>query len=518
MALRAAIVGGGLAGCAAAARLAHAGYEVTLYEKNAHLGGKMNLWQEGGYTFDMGPTIITKPDVIDRLFSDVGRRREDYLELVALDPQWRAFFADGSRFDLYSSLQEMACELERFAPGELPNYLQFIAYSQRMNEISDRWFYWKSYGGLRDMMAANPMNVKSAGIAMQMDPFTTMHQAIRKHFKDPRLAQLFEHFVQYVGSSPFVSPAILCLIAWVQIGQGCWYPMGGTGRIAAALIRLCEEFGVEIRLGTPIARIETEAGKVVGVAPESGELERFDVVIANSDVVRTLERMLPGTEAPAYLQKNEKRLEPACSGIVLYLGCNRTWPHLRHHDFYFSADSDAEFRDLYERKVPHEDPTCYLAVPSLTDPSVAPAGGTALYVLVHCPYLTPAFDWERETDRYRDVILNKLERGGLTGLRASIQVSRTVTPRDLESLYWVNRGAIYGVVTQRGLNSAFKTANRSDLIRGLYWAGGSVNPGPGVPMVLMSGQIAANCVIEDHGVQGGASTASRELAGTAGRL
>ena len=494
-------------------RLAHAGYEVTLYEKNAHLGGKMNLWQEGGYTFDMGPTIITKPDVIDRLFSDVGRRREDYLDLVSLDPQWRAFFADGSRFDLCTSLQEMARELERFAPGELPNYLQFLAYSQRMNDITDRWFYWKSYGGLRDMMAANPMNLKSAGIALQMDPLTTMHQAIRRHFKDPRLAQLFEHFVQYVGSSPFVSPAILCLIAWVQIGLGCWYPMGGTGRIAHALTLLCDEFGVDIRLGTPIARIETQGGRVIGVVSESGELERFEVVIANSDVVRTLERMLPGTEAQATLQKNEKRLEPACSGIVLYLGCDRTWPHLRHHDFYFSADSDAEFRDLYERKVPHEDPTCYLAAPSLTDPSVAPTGCTALYVLVHCPYLTEAFDWERETDRYRDVILDKLERGGLSGLRRSIRVSRTVTPRDLESLYWVNRGAIYGVVTQRGLNSAFKTANRSDLVKGLYWAGGSVNPGPGVPMVLMSGQIAANCVIEDHGAPNGNRTVDREPAG-----
>jgi diapolycopene oxygenase len=510
-----AVVGGGLAGCAAAVRLAHAGHRVTLYEKNAHLGGKMNLWQEGGYTFDMGPTIITKPDVIDRLFSDIGRNRTDYLELVDLDPQWRAFFADGSRFDLYSSLQKMTAELKRFAPDELANFLQFLVYSQRMNDIADRWFYWKSYGDLKEMMTANPMNLQSAGIAMRMDPLTTLHQAVRKHFKDERLAQLFEHFVQYVGSSPFIAPAILCLIAWVQIGLGCWYPMGGTGRIAAALTQLCAELGVDVRYGTPIARIDTDptGKKVTGVTPVEGEFTPYDVVVANSDIVRTLERMLPGTEAKAYLQKREKQLEPACSGIVLYLGCNRVWPELKHHDFFFSADSDREFKDIYERKVPHEDPTCYLAVPSLTDPSVAPAGCTALYVLVHCPYLTEAFDWERETARYRDVIIDKLERNGLTGLRASIQVSHTITPRDLERLYWVNRGAIYGVVTQRGLNSAFKTANRSDLVKGLYWAGGSVNPGPGVPMVLMSGQIAANCVLEDYGVSDGNRTGdTRELA------
>ena len=177
------------------------------------------------------------------------------------------------------------------------------------------------------------------------------------------------------------------------------------------------------------------------------------------------------------------------------------WPDLAHHNFFFSANSDEEFRDIYERKIPHHDPTCYLAVPSLTDPDVAPRGSTALYVLVHTPDLGPEFNWETETDRYRDLIIDKLERSGLTGIRTSIKVSHTITPRDLEQMYWVNRGAIYGVVTQRGLNSAFKTSNRSKTVKGLYWAGGSVNPGPGVPMVLMSGQIAANCVLDDIGRQ-----------------
>jgi phytoene desaturase len=494
-----AVVGGGLAGCAAAVRLAAAGHQVTLLEKNGHLGGKMNVWEEGGYYFDMGPTIITKPDVIDRLFEDVGRRREDYLQLVALDPQWRAFFADGSHFDLYESLVKMTAELKRFAPGEMASYLQFLSYAHRMNDISDRWFYWKPYGSLGDMMRSNPMNLQSMSLAMSMDPFTTMHQAIRKHFKDERLAQLFEHFVQYVGSSPFVAPAILCLIAWVQLGLGCWYPMGGTGAIARALTQLCAEFGVDVRLNTPVAHIEIKNGVVQGVVPENGAFEPFDAVVANSDVVRTLEQMIPDPAAPAYVQRHEKQLEPACSGIVLYLGCKKQWAHLKHHDFYFSADSDAEFRDIYENRVPHEDPTCYLAVPSLTDPQVAPEGCTALYVLVHCPYVTSAFDWEQETARYRDVIINKLEKSGLTGLRESIEVSHTVTPRDLERMYWVNRGAIYGVVTQKSLNAAFKTGNRSDLFKGLYWAGGSVNPGPGVPMVLMSGQIAAQCILDDFG-------------------
>jgi phytoene desaturase len=497
--MRVAVVGGGLAGAAASVKLAGAGYDVTLFEKNAHIGGKMNLWQSKGYTFDMGPTILTMPDVARRLFSDLGRRIEDYMTFVSLDPQWRTFFHDGSQLDLYSSIQGMVEEMGRFAPDEVGSYVRFLAYSQRMYEISDRWFFWKSYGGLRDMMKANPMSPQSALLAMKMDPMTTMHQAIRKHFRDPRLAQIFEHFVQYVGSSPFIAPAILCLIPWVQIGYGCWYTMGGTGAVARGIAQLADELKVQLRFNTPIERIEVQNGKAVGVVPEGGSLEKFDIVVSNADIVRMYEKMLPNGQET--LRKEGKRLEPACSGVVLYLGCRKRFPQLLHHDFFFSKDSDEEFRDIYERRIPHDDPTIYLAVPSRTDTGVAPDGCENIYVLVHTPYLGPEYDWETGAERYRNIILDKLERCGLDGLRDSIETERMITPLDLERLYRVNKGAIYGVVTQRGLGSAFKTANRSAEIQNLYLCGGSVNPGAGVPMVLMSGQIAADCVIEDNGAR-----------------
>ncbi|HLK60784.1 MAG TPA: phytoene desaturase family protein, partial [Chthonomonadaceae bacterium] len=490
------IIGGGLAGLAAAVRLAGAGHQVSLFEKNSHLGGKMNVWQSEGFTFDMGPTIITLPAVIERLFASVGRRMEDYLQMVSLDPQWRTFFTDGSRFDLYSSLEGMAAELGRFAPGEMASYLQFLSYAHRMYDISEKWFFWKPWGSLRDVMRGETFGLQSLSLAAAIDPMTSMHQAIRKHFRDPRLAQLFEHFVQYVGSSPFIAPAILCLIPWVQIGLGCWYPMGGTGAIARALTRLCEEFGVEVYTGTAVEKIEVQSGRAVGVVAEGGKLYRSDVVIANSDIVRTLCDLLPQDISAPYLHKSAQRLEPACSGVVLYLGCRKRFPNLLHHNFFFSSNADAEFRDLYERRIPHADPTIYLALPSRTDPIVAPEGCEAVYALVHTPYLSPEYDWETGAQAYQDLVLDKMERCGMTGLRESILTSRMITPLDLEQLYWVNKGAIYGVVTKRGLSSAFKTGNRSRL-PGLYFAGGSVNPGAGVPMVLMSGQVAAQCVLED---------------------
>lgn len=492
------VIGGGLAGLAAAIRLAGAGHSVTLFEKNSHLGGKMNLWQSHGYTFDMGPTIITMPAVLERLFESVGRRSADYLQMVSLDPQWRTFFADGSCFDLYSSLEGATAELNRFAPQEMSNYLQFLTYAHRMYDISEKWFFWKPWGSLRDAMGAGSFGPQSFTLAAAIDPMTSMHQAIRKHFRDPRLIQLFEHFVQYVGSSPLVAPAILCLIPWVQLGLGCWYPMGGTGAIARALTQLCEELGIEVHTNTAIERIEVQNGRCTGVYVDGGRFYAADAVVANSDIVRTFQELLPGPASEQFVRKNAARLEPACSGVVLYLGCRKRFPNLLHHDFLFSANPDEEFRDLYERRIPHADPTIYLAVPSRTDSSVAPEECEAVYALVHTPHVSPEFDWETGAQAYRDVIVAKMERCGMTGLQASIETERMITPRDLESLYRVNKGAIYGVVTKRGLTSAFKTGNRST-VEGLYFAGGSVNPGAGVPMVLMSGQIAAQCVLEDAG-------------------
>lgn len=492
------VIGGGLAGLAAAVRLAAEGHQVALFEKNSHLGGKMNVWQSEGFTFDMGPTIITMPSVIQRLFESVGRRVEDYIQMVSLDPQWRVFFADGSRFDLHSSLEGMSAEMSRFAPEEMAAYLQFLSYAQRMYDISEKWFFWKPWGSLKEVMKAGSFGPQSLSLAAAIDPMTSMHQAIRKHFRDPRLAQLFEHFVQYVGSSPFLAPAILCLIPWVQIGLGCWYPMGGTGTIAQALTRLCEEFGVEVRTSTAVERIEVRGGRAVGVVMDGGRFHPAEAIIANSDIVRTLRDLLPPGESETHLRKHAERLEPACSGVVLYLGCKKRFPNLLHHDFFFSASAEEEFRDLYERRIPHADPTIYLAIPSRTDASVAPEGGEAIYALVHTPYISPEYDWESGAQSYRDLIMDKMERCGMAGLRDSIVTERMITPLDLERLYWVNKGAIYGVVTKRGLTSAFKTGNRASL-PGLYFAGGSVNPGAGVPMALMSGQIAAQCVLEDWG-------------------
>jgi phytoene desaturase len=497
---RVVVVGAGLAGLASAVRLAAAGHAVTIVDPNSHLGGKMNVWDADGYRFDMGPTIITMPAVLDRLFASVGRDSRTYLEMVRLDPQWRCFFGDGSLLNLRDDPAETQAEIAKLSPHDAEAFPKFLEHARSMFELSEEYFFWKPYGGISDLLheygVLNPAGLK---LGMRIQPFTSLHTVVAKHFHDPRVIQLFDHFIQYVGASPFMAPAILTLIAWAQMGQGVWYPIGGTGEIARSLGRLCAEFGVDQRLGEQVEEITLTGTRVNGVRLTSGEVLSADVVVSNCDVIRTYSELLHDPQAQEILRRERTRFEPACSGVVLYLGCNRTWDHLAHHDFFFSDDPEAEFHDIYERKVPADDMTAYLAVPSLTDPSCAPPGHTALYVLVHTPYRTEGVNWTVEGPRYREAILERLELRGLTGLRESIQVERMLTPVQIESLYRSWRGSIYGLLTQKGLTAAFKPGNRCSRFGGLYFAGGSVNPGAGVPMVLMSGQTTANCVLEDVG-------------------
>ena len=496
---RIAVVGAGLAGTAAAVRLAAAGHRVTLVDPNPHLGGKMNVWAKDGFHFDMGPTIITMPQSIDRLFASVGRNSRDYLDMVRLDPGWRCLYHDGTRIDLYESVEKLQAEIRRLSPQDAENYPKFLGYCRKMVDISDEFFFWKPYGGLSDLLKEyGVMNPAGMKLGAQIHPFTSLHTVVTRHFKDPRVVQMFDHFIQYVGSSPFLAPAILTLITAVQVDQGVWYPRGGTGAIARALERLAAEFRVDQRRGELVEEITTRGTRVTGVQLASGEHIAADAVVSNCDIIRTHEELLNHPRAKEVLRK-ERRFEPACSGVVLYLGCDRTWDHLAHHDFLFSQDPDAEFHDIYDRHLPADDMTIYLAVPSLTDPGVAPEGCTALYVLVHTPYRTDKVDWSVEGPRYREKILKRMEERGLTGLRESIRVERMLTPVDIERLYRSKGGSIYGLLTQKGLTAAFKPGNRSPHFEGLYFAGGSVNPGAGVPMVVMSGQTAANCVLEDLG-------------------
>ena len=524
------VIGGGLAGLAAATELAGRGVQVTLVERNQHLGGKMNVLTEKGFTFDMGPTILTMPNVVRGIIQRTGRNVSDYLDLVRLDPQWRCMYEDGTVIDLMEKPEEMAAAMDRQFPGAGAGagWKSFVEYSRRMFRLSGKVFFFKDLGGVMDLMRKPPTSepgLLKDVFAMRMH--STVGGTIDKHIHEPHLKQLAEHFLQYVGSSPFLSPAILTLIAAAQVDDGCWYAMGGTRMVARSMERILREERAEIITGTGVRRLLTDGKRVTGVELEDGRTLTADVVVSNCDVQRTYRDLDGSQEGIAEQRRIGGDYTPACSGVVLYLGLDRQYDHLLHHDFLFSKDSHEEFDDIYRQGIPARDPTIYLCVPSRTDPTQAPTGGEALYALIHTPYLRPGQRWEGPggmMEAYRGTVIEKLKRFGMPDLEKHIVVERHLTPQGIERWYNAEGGAIYGLASHGKLKGGFKPRNRSRLYRNLYLAGGSANPGPGVPMVLMSGVTAADAVCEDlgvartrHGAPGfGVDTGSRLLKGHVG--
>jgi phytoene desaturase len=518
------VVGAGLGGLAAAVTLAGRGHRVLVLEANDWLGGKAAVMEEGGFRFDMGPTILTLPRVLKRVFAEAGRDMDRELDLLRLDPQWRCFYDGGDVLDLTGDLDAMVANIDALTGGTAvgAGYRRYLAQSERLHRISEQFFFWKSVEGLRDTMDLKA-NLKLSTLAdvLALRMGQTLGGVVRRHVPDARVAQMVDHFVQYVGSNPFVAPAVLGSIADMQTAEGVWYPVGGTGAVPAALARVARELGVEFRTGAAVARIESgDRGDVRGVVLAGGERIAASAVVSNMDAVRTYRELVDPPFRhelePARGVAGSKTREPACSGVVLYLGLDRGYEHLAHHSFVFSRDAEEEFEFIYGRGEPAPDPTCYVCAPARSEAAVAPPGGEALYILVHAPYLRPHHDWQAMLPAYREVILDKLARtAGMADLRERIVVERHLTPADIGARYRTLDGAIYGLASHGRFLGAFKPGNRRARPHGLYLAGGAAHPGPGMPMALMSGWIAADSLDADRRtalVGGRATMVPREAA------
>jgi diapolycopene oxygenase len=514
--MRVGIIGSGLAGLSAACVLAARGHEVTVFEKNEWLGGKAAQLTGDGFRFDMGPTILIQPRVLRKIFEEAGRNLADYVTLIRCDPQWRCFFEDGSTIDLLDDESKMAANLEARWPRQGAGYKRLMALGRELHEISEKFFFWKSVGGIADTLeVGGAFDLKVLRDVMKMRMGKSVAGTIREFIPDANAAQMLDHMTQYVGSNPDWSPAILASIGSMQMEEGISYPVGGTRAVPEALVKLATELGVTFHLNADVVRIVTKgdgklaratgiALRATGIALNDGRTFDFDAIVSNEDAVRTHRELLQGTTAARHFE-HQRSYEAACSGVVLYLGLSRRYDHLAHHDFVFSRDPHEEFHAIYEQGIPAPDPTCYLACTAANDPASAPAGGEAMYVLVHTPYLRPGQDWTTMFPEYRQVILDKLKRTAhCEDIEERIVFERALTPQDIHERYRVLNGAIYGISSHGLYKGAFKPANRSKDLAGLYLAGGAAHPGPGMPMVMMSGWIAADALDADSKQKGSA--------------
>ncbi|MEM8953321.1 MAG: phytoene desaturase family protein [Verrucomicrobiota bacterium] len=491
---RVAVIGAGLGGMSAAISLRAAGYDVVIFEKNDRLGGKLNIMEKDGFTFDLGPSIFTLPQIFRDLFARAGRKMEDYVELESVTPHWRNFFEDGTVLDLYEEDELFRQEMDKL-PGEAEQHWRevqdFLSYCRRQYEILSSGYLEKGIDGLWEFLRHYGLRK----IGKEIDYKPTMSEAIEARLSDPKLRSIFEYFIKYVGSSALAAPGYMNMMPIIQFDYGLWYVKGGMYRLAEGLGRLMEEMEIEVHLGSDVAGISREGDVVKGVELAGGEVVDATFVVSNMEVIPTYKELLG--ESTKFLRKLDK-FQPACSGLVIHLGTDRVFPELAHHNFIYSENQHKHFRTVFEEGTIPEDPTLYVVAPTRTDPSKAPAGCDNIKILPHIPPLGERPVAHEEYLALRERVLDKMERVGFKGLRESIVTEDVLTPVDIEKMYRSNRGSIYGVVSDWKLNHGFKAPKTSKQYRNLFFCGGSVNPGGGMPMVVLSGQKVADRIVAFH--------------------
>ncbi|GLW09140.1 phytoene desaturase [Microtetraspora sp. NBRC 13810] len=468
------VVGGGVGGMVCALLLARSGHEVRLFERLPRLGGKLAEHRRDGFTFSIGPSLLTLPD----LFRDLGVERD----LVQPRELCRYRFADGSRLTAHRDPDRMAAEVERLAPGQGVRWRAFHAWARDCFEVSSRAFF----AGPPNRPPVRPSLRDLRAVA----PGRTLAGLARRFFQDARLRQYVNRYATYAGSDPYRAPAALGCIPAVEHDGGGWYVPGGLPSLAGDLAALLAGAGVEVRLDTPVAGILADGQRVKGVRLAGGERVGGDVVVANVDAAQLYGRLLPDRRR----LRRIAALGPSSSAFLLLAGVDGRTDDLPHHSVLFSADYPAEFADVFRRRTPPRDPTVYVGCASADDPTQAPAGAESWTMLVNVPARDPS-RWPISPEAYRDLVLERLaERGH--DLAGRLRFVDILTPADLRDRYRSWGGAIYGAAYAGPLAPFRRPGNRGPR-RGLYLVGGSVHPGGGLPLVAMGGRIVADLVNHD---------------------
>ncbi len=489
------VIGAGLGGLAAAIRLAARGVCVEVLEKNATPGGKVNIHRAVGYSFDTGASLLTMRHVVEDLFADANRRVEDYLHIEPLDPICRYLWPDGATLDASTDLSRTENEIRRIAPEDVGGFRRFLADARRKYEVAERTFLAHSLNDLPKLL--RPRYARDLAV---ISSWRTLSAHVGRYFRSPHLRQLFNRFATYNGSSPYRTPATFALIPYVEFGLGAWYVRGGMYELPRALARIATELGVTVTTNAEVEKILIEGARVRGVVLKNGEERRCDAVVANSDAVETYRRLIaPAARQRGFTDRRLARIEPSCSGFVILAGTRRRYESLAHHNIFFSTDYAAEFRALFDELRPAADPTIYICATSRTDASQAPAGHENLFILVNAPATSARTDWNTQAPAYRDLIVRKLEDYGIEDLGGGIDYEHVITPEDFRINYHAHRGSIYGVSSNSRMSAFLRPPNKARDIEGLYFAGGATHPGGGIPLVLLSGKMAAELLIRDEG-------------------
>ncbi|MCB4800523.1 phytoene desaturase [Methylobacterium brachiatum] len=474
------VVGSGFGGLAAAVRLGARGYRVTVLERLEQPGGRARVHRQDGFTFDAGPTIVTAPQLFEELWQLAGRRLPDDVTLVPIDPFYRIRFADGATFEYSGDPERMRAEVARFAPDDVAGYDRFMAHSRAVCRIGFEQLGHVPFGSVGSMLKIAPDLLRLSG-------HRSVHAVVARFIRDERLRTVFSFHPLLIGGNPFRASAIYCLIADLERRWGVHFAMGGTGKLVEGLVRLIRSQNGRVRLGVDVARIRVENGSATGVELAGGETIAADLVVSNADSAVTHARLLPKPRrwSPGRL----RRARSSMGLFVWYFGTKRRYPDVAHHMILLGPRYRGLLADIFDRKVLAEDASLYLHRPTATDPSLAPPGCDAFYVLAPVPNLAGGQDWRALAEPYRRRIAEMLESSVLPGLSDAIVTSKVTTPREFQDDFQSYRGSGFGLEPVLTQSAWFRPHNRSSDVRNLYLVGAGTHPGAGLPGVLSSARI-----------------------------
>ena len=477
------IVGAGLAGLSAALRLAGAGRKVTVVERESVPGGRNGLLNKSGYAFDTGPSVLTMPDLIADALACVGEDIKDWLDLIPLKPLYRAFYDDGSQLDVHSDTNQMREEIAKtISPAEAVGYGKYVDFVTKLYKYEMRDFI--------DRNIDSPLNLLTPNLArlIALGGFRKLSPKVNQFLKDPRTQKVYSFQAMYAGVSPQQALAIYAVIAYMDSVNGVFFPKGGMHAVPRAMAAAAQKHGVTFKYNSTVTAIEKSNGRATAVITESGERITCDVVVLNPDLPVAWRDLLGGQP------RSVKRLKYSPSCATLLIGSSKKYDHLAHHNIHFGKSWAGVFDELINKKTLMSDPSILVTLPSKDDPTLAPAGKSSYYVLFPTPNLTADIDWKKIGPRYRDEMIKALEDRGYSGFADSIEVEHLTTPLDWQK-QGMEAGAPFASAHTFFQTGPFRPRNLAKGYENIVFAGSGTQPGVGVPMVLISGRLAAERIV-----------------------
>lgn len=482
------VIGAGFAGLSAASFLAKGGHKVTLLEKNPQAGGRARVWREKGFAFDMGPSWYWMPEVMESFFNSFGKSTSDYFKLVRLDPSYQVIFGKDDVVNVPASFEELKQLFEETEKGAARNLVKFLQEAE-----------YKYNAGIRDFVHKPSLSIREfiewrfISSLFRLDMFSSFSAHARKYFKNPRLLQLLEFPVLFLGATPSNTPALYSMMNYADMKLGTWYPMGGMHKLVEAMEQVALENGVDIRYNEPVAKISTHNKRVQKVTTSNHSWEA-GAVVAGADYHHVESRLL-GEEDRSYTEKywNQKTLAPSC--LIYYLGVNKKLKKLQHHNLFFDRDFEQHAVQIYDKIAWPDQPLFYVCAPSVTDPSVAPEGMENLFVLI--PVAAGLKDSEEIKARYYEQIIARLESFCGEDIRSHIVLKRSYAGSDFISDYNSFKGNAYGLANTLMQTAFLKPSIKSKKVKNLFYTGQLTVPGPGVPPSIISGQVVADYIIKN---------------------